>query len=491
MPYTLATIPDWVKKMPKRAQEIWVNAFNAAVKQYDDEETAFKIAIAAVKNKYKQNERGEWILKEIEEAEWDVKYINDLPDDCFAVILPDGEKDEEGKTVPRTLRYFPYKNADGEIDLPHLRNALARLPQAKIPEEYRRKAEQVLKAAAKKMKVGEYAEELEDKELFEALSIDEGSKRAKVVILNSGWSKNKRFYSPEVLNEAVLLFEGAKCYLDHEDVKGIVNRSVRELAGFYENVYFTNNRLEGDLQFLDTEAGKIGLALAQESIKHNKPLAGLSLKGLGKLRKTEEGHIVEELKKVNSVDIVSEPAAGGEFIKLYESIMEDDEMKDLTIEKLKTERPDLVQEIVDEVEERVYGKKTEVDKQLKEIKEQNEKLAKEISEWKTYGQIKETETILEKELSKSELPDIAKDRIRKLFEGKVAKIEDILESIKTEKEYIAKIAGEKQVNVGNSGKSEVEEQNKEKYEAKLREVYEAMGYSVSEIDELLKIKRGK
>ncbi|HUM44563.1 MAG TPA: hypothetical protein PKI14_16585, partial [Fervidobacterium sp.] len=195
--------------------------------------------------------------------------------------------------------------------------------------------------------------------------------------------------------------------------------------------------------------------------------------------------------KVNSVDIVSEPAAGGEFIRLYESIMEVDEMKDLTIEKLKTERPDLVQEIVDEVEERVYGKKTEVDKQLKEIKEQNEKLAKEISEWKTYGQIKETETILEKELSKSELPDIAKDRIRKLFDGKVAKVEDIVESIQAEKEYIAKIAEKKQVNVGNSGKSEVEEQTKEKYETKLREVYEAMGYSNNEIDELLKIKRGK
>ena len=208
---------------------------------------------------------------------------------------------------------------------------------------------------------------------------------------------------------------------------------------------------------------------------------------MGKLRKTKEGYIVEELQKVNSVDIVSEPAAGGEFIKLYESIMEDDEMKDLTIEKLKTERPDLVQEITDEVEERVYGKKTEVDKQLKEIKEQNEKLAKEISEWRTYGQIKETETILEKELSKSELPDIAKDRVRKLFEGKIAKVEDILESIKAEKEYIAKIAGEKPVNVGNGGKNT--EDNKKVYEDKQRKLLEAMGYSKSEIDKIMEVER--
>ena len=128
-----------------------------------------------------------------------------------------------------------------------------------------------------------------------------------------------------------------------------------------------------------------------------------------------------------------------------------------------------------------------MDKQLKEIKEQNERLAKEIAEWRMYGQIKETETILEKELSKSELPDIAKDRIRKLFEGKVAKIEDILESIKNEKEYIAKIAGEKQVNVGNGGKNI--EENKKVYEEKQRKLLEAMGYSKSDIDKIMEVKR--
>ena len=105
---------------------------------------------------------------------------------------------------------------------------------------------------------------------------------------------------------------------------------------------------------------------------------------------------------------------------------------------------------------------------------------------------RKTETILEKELAKSELPDIAKERIRKLYTGKIAKVEEITESIKSEKEYIAKIAENKQVNVGNSGKdSEVKEQNKEKYEAKLKEVYEAMGYSEKEVEDLLKIKRGK
>ena len=332
-----------------------------------------------------------------------------------------------------------------------------------------------------------------DQDIFEALNVDAEKKKAHVVLIKEGWSKNKRYYPAQVLEQAVPLFEGAKCYLDHSDIKGIPNRSVRELTGFYENVKFAGKQVEADLQFLDTEAGKVGLDIAKETVKHNKLLAGLSIRGIGTMRKVEEGHEVENLSKIISVDMVSDPAAGGEFLRLYESVMEvKDDMKDLTLEKLKEERPDLVQSISEEVESRVYGKKGELDKQLKEIKEQNDKLAKDIAEWKTYGQVKETETILEKELAKSELPDIAKERIRKLYTGKIAKVEEITESIKSEKEYIAKIAENKQVNVGNSGKdSEVKEQNKEKYEAKLKEVYEAMGYSEKEVEDLLKIKRGK
>lgn len=83
-------------------------------------------------------------------AEWTQAYINDLPDSAFAYIEPGGEKDDEGKTTPRSLRHLPYKNADGEIDLPHLRNALARLPQSNLSAEAKAKALSRLCAAAKK-----------------------------------------------------------------------------------------------------------------------------------------------------------------------------------------------------------------------------------------------------------------------------------------------------------------------------------------------------
>lgn len=65
-------------------------------------------------------------------ATWSTAYINDLPDSAFAYIEPGGERDETGRTTPRSKRHFPHHNAQGTIDLPHLRNALSRGPQSDV-----------------------------------------------------------------------------------------------------------------------------------------------------------------------------------------------------------------------------------------------------------------------------------------------------------------------------------------------------------------------
>ncbi len=62
---------------------------------------------------------------------WSTEYVNDLPDSAFMYIEDGGEKDDDGKTTPRELRHLPFKDKEGNIDLPHVRNALARLDQVK------------------------------------------------------------------------------------------------------------------------------------------------------------------------------------------------------------------------------------------------------------------------------------------------------------------------------------------------------------------------
>ncbi len=75
-----------------------------------------------------------------EKAEWTAAYVNDLPDSAFACILSGGEKDEDGKTTPRSLRKLPHHTAEGSVDMPHLRNAMSREPQTDMPPAMHSKA---------------------------------------------------------------------------------------------------------------------------------------------------------------------------------------------------------------------------------------------------------------------------------------------------------------------------------------------------------------
>jgi len=60
------------------------------------------------------------------------------------------------------------------VDLPHLRNALVRLPQSKIPQKYKDQAKEHLEKHAKALKIGEYREGAEQltEETIEYILID-------------------------------------------------------------------------------------------------------------------------------------------------------------------------------------------------------------------------------------------------------------------------------------------------------------------------------
>jgi cation transport regulator len=67
MPYNKRSeLPDSVKdNVPAHAQDIYKEAFNNAIDQYDgDEERAHRVAWAAVKDKYKKDQSsGKWKKK--------------------------------------------------------------------------------------------------------------------------------------------------------------------------------------------------------------------------------------------------------------------------------------------------------------------------------------------------------------------------------------------------------------------------------------------
>lgn len=74
--------------------------------------------------------------EELYEAKWSTEYVNDLSDSAFLYIESGGEENGEGKTKPRSLRHLPVRDHQGNVDLPHLRNAIARLGQSETGKNW-------------------------------------------------------------------------------------------------------------------------------------------------------------------------------------------------------------------------------------------------------------------------------------------------------------------------------------------------------------------
>lgn len=94
-------------------------------------------------------------------ATWSTADVDDFPDSSFLYIEGGGSKDASGKTTPRSLRHFPYKDENGKADLPHLRDAISRIPQSSLPATLRNKlqvkAEKLLAAQHSKDDAGKRA----------------------------------------------------------------------------------------------------------------------------------------------------------------------------------------------------------------------------------------------------------------------------------------------------------------------------------------------
>lgn len=140
--------------------------------------------LEGLENLYINNKEVKIYQMEKEFKEWDTAFINDLPDSAFAIIKSGGEKDEDGKTVPRALRMLPHHDNNDSIDKPHLRNALARLPQADLTAEQKQQALRHLQAHAKALEIGESAEmtELENKINLEVKEMEDLNKAKEKII---------------------------------------------------------------------------------------------------------------------------------------------------------------------------------------------------------------------------------------------------------------------------------------------------------------------
>lgn len=87
--------------------------------------------VNSISKLYKAVEKASEVLEVAEK--WSTKYINDLPNAAFAVIekgYKEGD-DKRARHLPHHNKSVKSATEDSSVDLPHLRNAFARVNQIK------------------------------------------------------------------------------------------------------------------------------------------------------------------------------------------------------------------------------------------------------------------------------------------------------------------------------------------------------------------------
>ncbi len=159
---------------------------------------------------------------------------------------------------------------------------------------------------------------------MEAVAGMEG-KEWEVVLIRAGRSLNKNYYPPEALQRAVPLFEGAKAYDSHvtpEELKAHPGRKVGELLGWFDGVHWDEKResVVGRFHAAATWLREMMLNAYKEG---KRDLVGFSIDAYvnsnAKQMEGQDVNYVESFETINSVDVVCEPAAGGEVIRVVAS----------------------------------------------------------------------------------------------------------------------------------------------------------------------------
>lgn len=150
----------------------------------------------------------------------------------------------------------------------------------------------------------------------------DGGRIFRVRIIAYGDSKNNRRYPEAVLRAAAPLYEGAKAFNRHRDDQELASGTIEGLAGYYRDVEAVDDGVEADLRLLPSathvaEALDATLAAQEDNLA---PLVGISHDVYAVFKPvTENGQRLQEavsIEKVNSADIVSDPAAGGQATRM-------------------------------------------------------------------------------------------------------------------------------------------------------------------------------
>lgn len=165
-------------------------------------------------------------------------------------------------------------------------------------------------------------------------------------------SQNGRTYLAEAIGQAVPLYEGAKVNVNHAKGMPTGPRDYQDRIGVIRNVSIrADEGLFADFHFNPKHA------LAEQLLwdaEHSPQNVGFSHNVQARTARRGDTVVVEAITKVLSVGLVADPATTrGLFESADSGELGDDLLEALTLDRLRTNRPDLIEQVLSEARIRI------------------------------------------------------------------------------------------------------------------------------------------
>ena len=164
-------------------------------------------------------------------------------------------------------------------------------------------------------------------------------------------SRNGRTYLADAIDQAVSLYEGAKVNVNHAKGSPSAPREYQDRIGVIRNVTArTDEGLFGDFYFNPKHTLAEQLIWDAENAPQN---VGFSHNVQAKTARRGDTLVVEAITKVQSVDLVADPATTRGLFESDDSVHGDQLLESLTLEQLRQKRPDLSEQLLADSQQQV------------------------------------------------------------------------------------------------------------------------------------------
>ena len=256
-----------------------------------------------------------------------------------------------------------------------------------------------------------------------------------VRIIKAGLDKNRRNWSESLLKANLDKFEGSRVFVlseaQHSAKDHPYGKPPLELVGWLKSVYYESDGMYGSLIIIkNTRGTELRDTLVSSFSQGKEDFLGLSVDIAGSEYEQEDIKNVVSIDKV-TVDVVYDPAAGGNFIRMAaaiqnkEIIMTEDEKRALEVQKklLEDQKKDLDVQI--RAAQTATASAVAQGEVMKKAKEDLQKIL--------------CATRLQTLLKESELPTPVCEKITASWKDKIFEDSEIVVAIKAEKDCLDKI----------------------------------------------------